>query len=62
MAVQGRVGPCEVRFIGRAALIKNKRSTGRTKDLADVEQLTALRDERGVRLPLFTRRAGCKLI
>jgi hypothetical protein len=38
-ALPGHVGPCEVRFIGRAALIKNKSSTGRTKDIADVEQL-----------------------
>jgi hypothetical protein len=28
-----------VQFIGRATLIANKRSTGRTKDLADVEAL-----------------------
>ncbi len=41
-AVRGHVGPCEVRFIGRDALIKNKSATGRTKDLADVEQLEAL--------------------
>jgi hypothetical protein len=31
-----------VRFIGRDALIQNKRATGRTKDLADVELLEAL--------------------
>jgi hypothetical protein len=43
--VHGHVGGCEVRFIGRAALIKNKSATGRTKDLADVEQLRAI--ERG---------------
>lgn len=41
-AVPGLIGACEVRFIGRAALIKNKSSTGRTKDLADVEQLRAI--------------------
>jgi hypothetical protein len=41
-AIHGHVGPCAVRFIGKAALIKNKSSTGRTKDLADVEQLAAL--------------------
>lgn len=41
-AVHGHIGGCEVRFIGRAALIKNKSSTGRTKDLADVEQLRAM--------------------
>jgi hypothetical protein len=39
-AVSGHIGPCAVRFIGKAALIKNKSSTGRTKDLADVEHLT----------------------
>lgn len=43
-AVNGHVGPCAVRFIGRAALIKNKQSTGRTKDLADVEQLISRED------------------
>jgi hypothetical protein len=40
-AVPGRVGPCEVLFIGKAALIKNKRAAGRAKDIADVEQLLA---------------------
>ena len=29
-------------FLGRAELLKNKRATGRTKDLADVEALEAL--------------------
>ena len=28
-----------VSFIGRAAFIRNKRATGRTKDLADIESL-----------------------
>lgn len=46
-AVHGQVGPCAVRFIGRAALIKNKSSTGRTKDLADVEQLASLENDGG---------------
>jgi len=41
-ALRGHVGPCEVQFIGRDALIKNKSATGRTRDLADVEQLQAL--------------------
>jgi hypothetical protein len=40
-ALPGRVGPREVLFIGKAALIKNKRATGRAKDVADVEQLLA---------------------
>jgi hypothetical protein len=29
----------EVHFIGRAELIKNKRATGRPKDLADLQAL-----------------------
>jgi hypothetical protein len=41
-ALPGRIGPCEVLFIGRAALIKNKSATGRAKDIADVEQLRQL--------------------
>ena len=36
---QGLYGSVPVFFIGRQALIANKRSTGRTKDLADVEAL-----------------------
>ena len=42
-ALSGRIGPCEVRFIGKAALIKNKSATGRTRDIADVEQLMQLK-------------------
>ena len=34
-----RFGDLEVRTLGRDALIKNKRATGRTKDLADIEAL-----------------------
>ncbi|MCY4601046.1 MAG: hypothetical protein OXF27_14140 [Acidobacteria bacterium] len=34
-----RVGKIDVPFLGRAALLTNKRATGRTKDLADVEIL-----------------------
>jgi hypothetical protein len=41
-AVRAHLGPREVRFIGIAALIKNKSATGRTKDQADVEQLQKL--------------------
>ena len=34
-----RVGTLDVPFLGRTALLDNKRATGRTKDLADVEIL-----------------------
>jgi hypothetical protein len=37
--VDGRLGEVPVAFIGRYHLIANKRATGRTKDLADVEAL-----------------------
>jgi hypothetical protein len=33
-AMEGRLGPCTVRFIGRAAMRKNKLASGRAKDLA----------------------------
>jgi hypothetical protein len=36
---QGFYGSIPVFFIGRQALIANKRATGRTKDLADAEAL-----------------------
>jgi hypothetical protein len=32
-------GEIDVDFIGRDAFVRNKRATGRTKDLADVEGL-----------------------
>jgi hypothetical protein len=32
-------GEVEVDFIGRASFIRNKRATGRPKDLADIEGL-----------------------
>src|SRR3989442_14614229 len=32
-------GPVEVDFIGRASFIRNKRATGRPKDLGDIEGL-----------------------
>jgi hypothetical protein len=35
----GRFGEITVDFIGREAFIRNKRATGRTKDLADIENL-----------------------
>jgi hypothetical protein len=37
--VQGRYGSSEVTFIGRADFLRNKRSTGRQRDLGDVEEL-----------------------
>lgn len=43
-----RLDGIDVRVIGRAALLANKRATGRAKDAADVEALEALGDfERG---------------
>lgn len=33
-------GEIEVDFIGRAAFVRNKRATGRAKDLGDIEGLT----------------------
>jgi len=36
---EGTYGPVKVCYIGRRELIKNKRATGRTKDLADAEAL-----------------------
>jgi hypothetical protein len=35
----GRMGEAECFFIGRDALIRNKRALGRPRDLADVEAL-----------------------
>ena len=37
--VRAPFGPVEVDVIGREAFIRNKRATGRTKDLGDVESL-----------------------
>lgn len=37
--VTGRVGDLDVPFIGRAALVRNKRALGRPRDLADLESL-----------------------
>jgi hypothetical protein len=39
-----RLDGIDVRVIGRAALLANKRATGRAKDAADVEALEALGD------------------
>lgn len=46
--VEGRLGGQPVKFIGIDAMIRNKRATGRTKDLADAE---ALEEIRAGRLP-----------
>jgi hypothetical protein len=45
-AVRGQLGPHLVLCIGIDALIENKRASGRTKDLADVEVLEELRARR----------------
>jgi hypothetical protein len=37
--VSGPFGPVTVDFLGRDAFIRNKRATGRAKDLADIEEL-----------------------
>jgi hypothetical protein len=37
--VRAPFGPVEVDVIGREAFIRNKRATGRTRDLGDVESL-----------------------
>jgi hypothetical protein len=36
---RGRFGDVDVDFIGRDAFIRNKKATGRTKDLGDIESL-----------------------
>jgi hypothetical protein len=40
-AVDGTHGDVPVRFLGRRALITNKKASGRPKDLADVDLLTS---------------------
>lgn len=37
--IRGRYGDTEVSFIGKDHLLKNKKSTKKTKDKADVEEL-----------------------
>lgn len=37
--IDGLVGDVRVPFIGRAAFVRNKRASGRTRDLADLESL-----------------------
>lgn len=41
---QAAFGPFTVDVIGREAFIKNKRATGRARDLGDIESLSAERD------------------
>jgi hypothetical protein len=53
---RGRYGDVAVPFLGREQLLLNKRSTGRTKDLGDVEALTALDPRRRPRLRKRPRR------
>jgi hypothetical protein len=38
-AVEGNLGPVKVRFIGKAAMVRNKLASGRPKDLVDAELL-----------------------
>lgn len=38
-ALEGQLGPVRVRFIGRAAMARNKHASGRPKDLVDAELL-----------------------
>jgi hypothetical protein len=45
-AVMGAYGDVPVRFLGRTALIANKKASGRPKDLADVDLLTSNDPER----------------
>lgn len=40
-AVEGAFRDVPVRFLGRGALITNKKASGRPKDLADVDLLTS---------------------
>lgn len=48
-AVSTHLGPEPVRCIGIAAMLRNKRASGRTKDLADAEVLEELLARRGGR-------------
>ncbi len=45
--VRGRYGKAAVWYISKSDLIRNKRSTGRTKDLADIEALGVSLKKRG---------------
>ena len=48
-ALVGHLGGEQVRFIGLDAMLKNKRASGRTKDLADAEILEELGSRRAKR-------------
>lgn len=37
--IRGPFGEIEVDFIGREAFVRNKRATGRTRDLVDIEEM-----------------------
>jgi hypothetical protein len=41
----GRCGPHDVAFLGREAFLKNKRTAGRPKDLADIDALAERGEE-----------------
>jgi hypothetical protein len=38
-AIEGRLGPVKVRFIGKAAMARNKLASGRSIDLVDAQLL-----------------------
>ena len=38
-AIEGNLGPVKVRFIGKAAMARNKLASGRPKDIVDAELL-----------------------
>jgi hypothetical protein len=38
-AIEGKLGPVKIRFIGKAAMARNKLASGRQKDLVDAELL-----------------------
>ena len=46
-AVAASLGGVPVRIIGKSALLKNKRSTDRTKDIADAEEIDRTIDPNG---------------
>ena len=40
--LSGSLGPCEVQFLGKKSFIRNKRASGRPKDLVDAESIEKL--------------------